>query len=598
MQVAEKLKKLRQEMNEAGVDLYVIPSADFHQSEYVGDYFKARAFISGFTGSAGTVVVGEEEACLWTDGRYFIQAARELDPACFTLMKMGEPDVPTVAEYLEEKLPEGGTLGFDGRVVSLKDGEIYQALAEKKGGKIRYDRDLLENVWTDRPALSEAKAWLLPLEYAGKSSADKIQKLRQDMKKEGADVHLIAALDDVCWLLNMRGDDVLYSPMVLSYLVLTAEEILLFINEKKLNDDLKASFKELGVQIKPYNDVYAYVKELKDGQKVLLDPMKVNYALYMNLDASLRLIEKMNPSQVDKAMKNPTEIENFRQAHIKDGVAWARFMYWLKNTIGKEEITEISAAEKLDAFRQEQGDWISPSFGPIMAYGENAAIVHYSASEESNATLEPKGLLLSDTGGNYKQGTTDITRTVALGPITDEQRHDFTLVLVSNLDLAMAHFPLGTHGYTIDMLARAPFWNIHKDFNHGTGHGVGYLLSVHEGPAGFRYKIIPEKGESFELREGMVISNEPGLYIEGSHGIRIENLITIVKDEKNQYGQFMHFEPLTLVPIDLDAIDPSMLSEKEKVYLNDYHKKVYDTISPYLKDEKEKAWLKEYTREI
>ena len=583
-------------MKERDIDVYIVPSEDFHQSEYVGEYFKARAWLSGFTGSAGTVVATAEEVCLWTDGRYFLQAEEQLKDTGIVLQKMGQPDVPTVLSYVKAALPEGGTLGFDGRVISVADGADYEKIAESKAASIVYNMDLIDELWEDRPAFSEKKAFSLPVEITGESAASKVGRVRKAIDEKDADTHILASLDDICWLLNMRGDDVLYSPLVLSYCVVEAERVVLFVDAAKLNDKIYASWEGIDVEILPYNDVYAFVENLYD-RSILLDPSKMNYALYENIPADNAVIESANPTILMKAMKNDVELENMAIAHVKDGVAWTKFMYWIKHRIGKETITEIDASDKLEAFRKEQDGYMWPSFAPISGYAEHGAIVHYEADSESDKTLEPKGLYLSDTGANFREGSTDITRTLALGELTEEEIFHFTLVLKSHIGLARAVFPYGTHGYALDVLARKPFWENHLNFDHGTGHGIGQLLNIHEGPTGFRYKINPAKGEHHQIEPGMIITIEPGIYIAGKHGIRTENCIVVKETEANEYGQFMYFEPITLVPFDMDAVDVSMLDADEIAYLNAYNQRVFDTISPHL-DEDEREWLKEYTKEI
>ena len=583
-------------MRERDIDLYIVPSEDFHQSEYVGEYFKARAYVSGFTGSAGTLVATADEVCLWTDGRYFLQGEAQLKGSGIRLMKMGEPKVPTVKEYIEDKLPVGGTLGFDGRTISVADGADYEAICEKKSASITYNMDLVGEIWPHRPALSNKPAFKLDESITGESAASKLSRIREAMKQKGADTHIVASLDDVCWTLNLRGDDIKYSPILLCYGLITMDEMVLFIDENKLSDEIKAELKELNVRLRPYNSIYEDVKALS-GKTILLDPTKMNYALYESIPADNTLVEGANPSILMKAMKNPVEVKNMAIAHVKDGIAWVKFMYWLKHAIGKEEITEIGASDKLESFRKAQEGYMWPSFAPISGYGKHAAIVHYAADEESDIPLEPKGLYLSDTGSNFSEGSTDITRTIALGELTEEEVYHFTLVLKSHLALAMAKFPYGACGYSLDYAARKPFWDAHLNFNHGTGHGIGQLLNVHEGPAGIRHRVNVAKNEHHQIEPGMIITDEPGLYIAGKHGIRTENCMVVKEDGENEYGRWLCFEPITLVPYDLDAVDFSLLDEKEIAYLNAYNRRVYDTISPHLTDE-EARWLKKYTRAI
>ena len=595
MSIAEKIARLREKMAEKGMDVYVIPTADFHQSEYVGEHFKARAYMTGFTGSAGTAVITASEARLWTDGRYFIQAGKQLAGSPVELMKMGEPGVPTLNEYLQTAVPEGGVLGFDGRVIAMGPGLEYEKITAEKNAKIVYDYDLVDEVWEDRPALSEEPVFALELKYAGETTESKLARIREYMKECGAAKHILTTLDDICWILNIRGNDVEFFPLVLSYAVITMDSMELYINEKKLSAEIKEALAKDGVVLHPYNNIYEDVKKLEDGEVILIDPGKLNYALYSNIPENVVKVEKRNPEELFKAMKNPVEIENIRKAQIKDSVAHVRFMKWLKENIGKQEITEISASEKLDEFRVEMGNFIRPSFGPISALGEHAASAHYSATPESNAVLHEGTMFLTDTGAGFYEGSTDITRTYALGEIPQYMKDDFTLVAISNLMLASAKFMYGCTGLTLDMLARKPFWDRNMNFNHGTGHGVGYLLNIHEGPSGFRWQYRAH--EIQPLEEGMVITDEPGVYIEGSHGVRLENELLVCKGEKNEYGQFMYMDTITYVPMDLDAINPDMMTAEEKKLLNDYHKQVYEKVSPYLNEE-EKEWLAKYTREI
>lgn len=595
MSIPERLTNLRAIMAEKGIDVYIVPTADFHQSEYVGEYFKVRKYITGFSGSAGTAVITKDEARLWTDGRYFIQAAKQLENTTVELMKMGEPGVPELTAYLADILKPGDTLGFDGRVVSVGEGQEYADIAQAKQAKVAYHEDLIDLIWTDRPELSTAPAFSLGIEYTGESAEDKLARIREKMQEAGANVHVLTTLDDICWTLNIRGDDIEFFPLVLSYAIITMDTMELYIDERKLNDEMKADLAKINVNLHPYNDIYEDIRKLDENAAVLLDPGKLNYALFNNIPEHVRKIDGENPSILMKAMKNPVEIENIRKAQIKDSVAHVRFMKWLKENVGKIKITEISASEKLDEFRAEMGNFIRPSFEPISSYGEHGAIVHYVSSPETDVEVKEGGLLLTDTGAGFWEGSTDVTRTYALGEVSQEIKDHFTLVAISNLQLASAKFLEGCTGMVLDILSRKPFWDRNMNFNHGTGHGVGYLLNIHEGPAGFRWRY--RKGETAVLQEGMIITDEPGIYIEGSHGIRLENELLCCKGEKNEYGQFMYFDTITLIPMDLDAINPDIMTAEDKKLLNDYHKKVYETLSPYLNDE-EKAWLEKYTRAV
>ena len=595
MTVAERLSALRKCMQDKHIDIYIVPTADFHQSEYVGEHFKARAYITGFTGSAGTAVITLHDAKLWTDGRYFLQAAKELEGTGVTLMKRFEPGVPTIEEYLEAELKSGQTLSFDGRVVSVGEGDAYASIAKKNGAKIDYQEDLIDVIWTDRPPLSDKPVWFLEEKYSGESSKSKLSRIRKEMEDAGCDTHIVSTLDDICWTLNIRGNDIDFFPLVLSYAIIKKDSFEFYIDERKLDEKLKSILKKDDVILHPYNDIYEDVKKLPENATVLIDKAKLNYAIFNNIPASVSIVNKRNPEILMKALKNPVEVENIKKAEIKDSIAHVRFMKWLKENLGKIRITEMSASEKLDEFRAEMGNFIRDSFEPISSYGPHSAIVHYSSSPETDVELKAGSLYLSDTGAGFYEGSTDITRTYALGEVPQKMKDDFTIVAISNLQLASAKFLQGSTGLTLDILARKPFWDRGLNYNHGTGHGVGYLLNIHEGPAGFRYKY--RAGETEEIQEGMVITDEPGLYIEGSHGIRLENELLARKGVQNEYGQFLYFETITLIPFDLDAINPAILDEENKKLLNEYHKRVYEEIAPHLNEE-EKAFLKKYTRAV
>lgn len=595
-EIALRLEELREKMREHGIHAYYVPTSDFHESEYVGEHFTCRKYLTGFTGSAGMAVVTEDQAGLWTDGRYFVQAAKQLDGTPFTLYRMGEEGVPTIQEFLKQNMKEGQVLGFDGRVVNALAGEKMEDELAGKGVSVSYQNDLVGEIWKDRPELSKEPVWILDEKYTGCSASDKIAQLREKMKEYDATAHILTTVDDIVWLLNIRGNDVPCNPIVLSYAVVTMDQFYLFIQKETLNQEVKGYLEGLGIEICPYDSVYGFVSQMKD-ERVLLERGKINYAIDKNLDASNVKINKMNPTALAKALKNPVEVENQRKAHIKDGVAMTKFMYWLKKNIGKIDMDEISVSDKLETLRREQEGNLGLSFTTISAYADNAAMCHYSATKESNRVLKPEGLYLVDSGGQYYEGTTDITRTIALGPVDQVQKEHFTLVAASMLRLADVKFLYGCSGLNLDYIARELLWKRGLDFNHGTGHGVGYLLNVHERPNQFRWRVTPDRMDVCVFEEGMITSDEPGLYFEGSHGIRTENLLVCVKAEKNQYGQFMRFEHLTFVPIDLDAIDETLLEKHDKELLNAYHKDVYAKISPFLTQE-EKEWLKEATREI
>jgi Xaa-Pro aminopeptidase len=596
-QVKERIAKLREVMGKAGLDAYLVPTADFHESEYVGAHFKARAWLSGFEGSAGTLLVERNSARLWTDGRYFIAAAQQLEGSDIELMRMGEEGVPALEEYLETSLPEGGVLGFDGRVIHAALGEKLMRLIQKKGGRLEIERDLVDEVWKDRPPLSARAAYFLEEQYAGESRVSKLARLREQMAEKGATAHVLTSLDDIAWLMNLRGDDVEYNPVVLSYALITPSAAVLYANKVVFSEYMIRDLKQDGVTLRPYDQIYQDLKALGHEDKVLLDKGRVNYAIFRRLDGVGALINEMNPTTQMKAIKNSVELENLRRSHLKDGVAFTHFMYWLKTHVGKMPITEISASDYLEARRREQDDFVELSFDTIAGYGEHAALMHYSATPQSDAAIQPEGMLLVDSGAQYMDGTTDITRTMAMGELSAEQKLHFTTVLRSMLNLMSAKFLHGCTGLSLDILARGPIWDLDLDYKCGTGHGVGFLLNVHEGPQGFRWRARADRSEGALMEEGMVTTNEPGIYLEGRYGIRTENEMICRKGEKNEYGQFMYFEPLTYAPIDLDAVEPDLMSEKEKRVLNEYHAMVFEKLSPFMQGE-ELEWLRHYTRAI
>lgn len=594
--IAERLSRLRALMQQKGVGAYYVPTADFHLSEYVNPYFKSRQYLTGFTGSAGTLVVTMDEAALWVDGRYFIQAEEQLSGTPVKLMKMGEEGVPSVLEYLS-KLPEGTVIGLDGRTVSAAMALRMEKTLSTRNITLEPDMDLVGDIWPDRPPLPNAPVYVLGVDSVGVSAADKIADIRRVLVEKDADAHVLCTLDDIAWLFNLRGGDVECNPVFLSYAIIERDAAYIFADKSKFHACVQEYLRQLNVTLLPYNDIYEFASKYDEGDAILLSTASVNYTLYDKLYDKAIIIDEENPEQLKKAIKNPVEIENMRKAHIKDGLAVTRFMLWVKENVGKEPISELSAAAKMDSLRLETEGNLGRSFSTISAYGPHAALPHYAPTEESNLAVEPRGFLLMDSGGQYYEGTTDITRTIAVGPLTDTEKKHFALVLRSMLRLANARFLYGCRGLNLDILARGPLWDEGLDFKHGTGHGIGYLLNVHEAPNGFRWKIVPERVDSCVFEEGMITSDEPGIYIEGSHGIRTENLIVCRKGEKNEYGQFMYFETLTMAPIDLDAIDPSYLNDAEKQQLNDYHRLVYEKLSPYM-DDGEREWLRKYTRAI
>lgn len=597
-----KIGQLRARMKELGIDAYLIPTADFHESEYVGEFFKCRHFLTGFNGTAGTAVITMDKAGLWTDGRYFVQAEEQLSGSEIKLYRMGEPEFPTLDEFLEKELPVDGCLGFDGRVVNSELGYGLQNLLQEKNVTINCSKDLVGEIWTSRPAMSCEPIWSLDVKYAGKSTVEKLSDLRDAMKRNKAQIHLMTALDEIAWLFNLRGNDIVNNPVFLSYALITQDEAYLYVQKEAIKEDTKmgkevcAALAEAKVQVKEYAEFLQDVAALKN-EKILLERKKASFAVCESIDASCRIIDEMNPCATMKAVKNATEIENMRRAHLKDGIAVTKFMYWLKHTIGTCDMTEMTAAHKIEELRAEQGNYIEPSFVTIAAYKENAAMCHYHPSDEVCKKLKPEGLLLVDSGGQYLEGTTDITRTYALGPLTEKEKEYYTIVAAAMLKVSTMKFLHGCRGINLDYTIREAFWKRGLDFAHGTGHGVGYLSNVHERPNGLRWKVVPERQDSAVIEPGMICSDEPGLYFAGDFGTRTENLILCVEDEKNEYGQFLKFEFLTKAPIDLEALDTRFMDDADIERLNTYHKDVYETISPYMNEE-EKEWLKHVTREI
>ena len=596
MRIDEKLTRLRELMGENNFSAYIIPTDDFHSSEYVGDYFKAREYMSGFTGSAGTLVVLQDKAALWTDGRYFIQAARQLQGSTIELMRSGQPDVPKIEEYLEKHLGEKAVIGFDGRTVTKR---FVEMIGEKTDAKqITFDgsKDLVDAIWTDRPPLSKKPVWELHVKYAGKSREDKIKEVRTKMQEEKADQLLVTALDEIAWLFNLRGGDIAHTPVFLSYLLLTKEQITLFAHEEIFPVQILERLTREGVTIKLYEEIGQAVGNMPAGTKVWLDSGAVNYRLTQKVPKDVEILDQESPIVLMKAVKTPEEMKHMRAAHIKDGVAVTRFIHWLKTSVGRETVTEVGAAGKLEMFRSQMEGYLEPSFSSIIAYGPHGAIVHYAPTQESDVEMKAESFCLADVGGHYQEGTTDITRTIALGDLTEEEKRYYTTVLRGNLALGAAKFVEGVSGQNLDVLARGPLWEMGMDYNHGTGHGVGYILGVHEGPQRIHWRVSPG-AQSVPLEEGMIVSDEPGLYLEGRFGIRLENLVLCRKGEKNDHGQFLYLEPLTMVPFDREAILPELMTEKELECLNLYHQRVYESLSPYL-DEEEQCWLKEMTARI
>ncbi len=591
--IKERLQSLREKMRENGIDYYMIPTADFHNSEYVSDYFKVREFFSNFSGSNGTLVVWQEGAGLWTDGRYFIQAEKELEGTGIKLFRMLDDGVPTIKEFLADNMKNGQVLGFDGRVLSAREGKGFENVLESKKISVRYDKDLAEQIWLDRPSFPSGNVTVLEEKYAGESIDSKISRVREKMKEDDADGFLLTKLDDIMWLFNIRGCDVECNPVAMSYAYLSKEETILFIQEKALQESVKKYLSEHQIQVREYQTVTEYLKEIPEGGRILLDNRYCSYALFKLAGEKNTVVEKKNPTELMKAVKNPVELENMEKVYLKDSVAVTKFIYWLKKNVGKQRITEVTAADYLEKLRRSIPDFLDLSFPTIAGYKANAAMMHYEATPDNAAEVKAEGLLLVDSGGQYLGGTTDVTRTIVVGPISDEIKRHYTLVAAGMLEMTNARWLYGCTGRNLDILARKPLWDIGLDYKCGTGHGVGYILNVHEGPQGLRWRYVEGVDEAV-IEAGMDVTNEPGVYVEGSHGIRIENVMVAVNDEKNEYGQFMHFDTLTWAPIDMGAIDEKYLTDEQKKMLAAYQRKVYEKVSPYLTEDEAK-WLKEET---
>lgn len=573
----QQLTSLRRKMQENHIDAYLIPTTDFHGSEYVNDYFKCRKYISGFSGSAGTLVITLKEAWLWTDGRYFLQAADQLADSGIGLMKMGQPGVPTIPEYLQTVLTGDDCLGFDGRVVDYTLGQELE-----KKFTLRHDVDLVGQIWADRPALKGSSIYPISDKVTGEVSRSKLARVRSFMAEKKADYHLITKMEEIAWIFNLRGDDVANTPVFFSFALIDQNRARLYVLDEAFHSE------EEGVETFPYLEIFDDLGKLDGGTSILLDEKIASYSMVRAIPHSVKIIDDRDPAILMKALKNPVEIAATKNAHVKDGVAMVNFLYWVKQQIGRIPMSEISAADYLEQCRRAQEGWFDLSFGTISGYAGNGAIIHYDPTPETNKVLQPEGFLLVDSGGQYEDGTTDITRTIALGPLTDEMKEHYTTVLRCNIDLAMAKFNAGTTGAQLDEIARKPLRDVGLDFNHGTGHGVGHILSCHEGP-----QIISPKGTDCPLYPGMITSDEPGLYLEGQYGIRLENELLCIESPSEMYA----FETITLCPFDRDAILPELLTDEELTYLNDYHQRVRQILTPLLSDEAAE-WLAEQTKPI
>lgn len=591
MEIKERISKLRDLMENHKVEAYIVPSSDPHLSEYVGEHFKARAWISGFTGSAGTVVFTKHKAGLWTDGRYYIQAEKQLQDSGIELFKAAEIGTPTYTQWLKEELKEGETVGFDGMLFSASAAEKLEKELQSKEVKINSTLDLISPIWIDRPEVPSDEVFIHDTKYCGLSREEKLNKVREVMKNLGGNYYLLSSLDDICWLFNIRGNDIPNNPFIISYSLVGEKEAFIFVDKNKVNPNVEQELMIAGVIVKEYEEIYSFLKAIEDTASVIIDYNNVNYSLVSSVNKDAKKINEPNLTTMIKAIKSQVEVENMKEAYIKDGAALVRLFKWIKENTGT--ITEVDVVKKAEELRRTEPLCLGPSFDSIACYRENAAMMHYNPyNEEIPVTLEKQGFFLLDSGGQYLKGTTDITRTIVLGDLTEEEKRDFTLVLKSVIALSTAKFLYGTTGSNLDILARKPLWEQGLDYKCGTGHGIGFLGSVHEMPQ--RFSQVPN---TIKLEKGMVLTIEPGVYKEGRHGVRTENTVIVAEGEKTEFGQFMYFEDLCYVPVDLSAVVKEMLTDFEIKWLNSYHEKVYQLLSPHL-DEQCKKWLLEETRAI
>lgn len=589
--INNRIAALRVHIAQEQIQAFIIPSTDPHLSEYVAPHWQSREWISGFTGSAGTVVVTAKDAGLWTDSRYFLQAARQLEGTCITLYKEMLPETPNIPEFLSAHLQEGDCVGIDGKMFSAEEVEHLQKELKKSGIRIKSIADPIQLLWTDRPAMPLAPAFVYDTKYAGMSFTEKLPAVRQAMEAAGADSLLLSALDEIAWLLNIRGNDVHCNPVVVSYLLIEKDKVNYFVQPQKVTPELTEYFNVNGISVHPYEEIGDYLNSF-NAHSILMNPAKTNYAIYSAIRPGCLIINGASPVALLKAIRNKQEIAGIHAAMQRDGVALVKFLKWLDEAVPAGKETEISVDKKLHTFRAAQPLYMGESFDTIAGYKEHGAIVHYEATPETDVTLKSEGFLLLDSGAQYLDGTTDITRTIALGPLTEEEKTDYTLILKGHIALAMAVFPEGTRGAQLDVLARMPIWKERMNYLHGTGHGVGHFLNVHEGPQSIRMNENP-----VALQPGMVTSNEPGVYKAGSHGIRTENLVLTVPAGEGMFGKYLKFETLTLCPICRKGIIKELLTAEEIGWLNDYHRTVYEKLSPDLNND-EREWLKEACKAV
>ena len=589
--INNRIAALRAHIAQEQIQAFIIPSTDPHLSEYVAPHWQSREWISGFTGSAGTVVVTAKDAGLWTDSRYFLQAARQLEGTCITLYKEMLPETPNIPEFLSAHLQEGDCVGIDGKMFSAEEVEHLQKELKKSGIRIKSIADPIQLLWTDRPAMPLAPAFVYDTKYAGMSFTEKLPAVRQAMEAAGADSLLLSALDEIAWLLNIRGNDVHCNPVVVSYLLIEKDKVNYFVQPQKVTPELTEYFNVNGISVHPYEEIGDYLNSF-NAHSILMNPAKTNYAIYSAIRPGCLIINGASPVALLKAIRNKQEIAGIHAAMQRDGVALVKFLKWLDEAVPAGKETEISVDKKLHTFRAAQPLYMGESFDTIAGYKEHGAIVHYEATPETDVTLKSEGFLLLDSGAQYLDGTTDITRTIALGPLTEEEKTDYTLILKGHIALAMAVFPEGTRGAQLDVLARMPIWKERMNYLHGTGHGVGHFLNVHEGPQSIRMNENP-----VALQPGMVTSNEPCVHKAGSHGIRTENLVLTVPAGEGMFGKYLKFETLTLCPICRKGIIKELLTAEEIGWLNDYHRTVYEKLSPDLNND-EREWLKEACKAV
>jgi len=573
------------------IKVFIIPSTDPHLSEYVAPYWMSREWISGFTGSAGTAVILMDKAGLWTDSRYFLQAEKELEGSGITLYKEMLPETPSITKFLCQNLKPGESVSIDGKMFSVQQVEQMKEDLAPYQLQVNLFGDPLKNIWKDRPSMPDAPAFIYDVKYAGKSCGEKVAAIRTELKKKGVFALFLSSLDEIAWTLNLRGSDVHCNPVIVSYLLVTQDEVVYFISPEKITQEVNKYLQEQQVSLRKYDEAESFLNSFT-GENILIDPKKTNYAIYSAINPACKVVRGESPVTLLKAIRNEQEIAGIHHAMQRDGVALVKFLKWLEASVLSGKETELSVDRKLHEFRAAQPLYMGESFDTIAGYKEHGAIVHYSATEESDVTLQSKGFLLLDSGAQYLDGTTDITRTIALGELTEEEKTDYTLILKGHIALAMAKFPAGTRGAQLDVLARMPIWSHGMNFLHGTGHGVGHFLSVHEGPQSIRMNENP-----IVLQPGMVTSNEPGVYKAGSHGIRTENLTLVCKDKEGMFGEYFKFETITLCPICKKGIIKEMLTAEEVKWFNDYHQTVYKKLSPSLNEE-EKKWLLEATKAI